>query len=712
MNIFAISGLINAIGIFTLGAVVYFKNRKREINIRYALFCFFVAFWSFCYFLWQIAQDRNLALFWARGLMVGAIFIPVCFLHFVLLLLDIYKTKKKIVNIGYLIFFFFLLVDLTPWFVNDVKPKMFFRFWPEPGPLFGFFLLIWLWYCMYPCYLLIRDYKKFTGIKRQQIKWVLIGILIGYSSGSTNYFLWYDIPIPPYGNFIVPIFVSMMAYAVIRLRLMDITILAVRAVIFSIVYGILLVIPLVAFFASKSILSKILLGPNWWLLPMSVAIYAVLALLAPFIYLAIQRRAEAILLKKQRHYQEIIKNLSKAMINIRDLEGLLKTITSTILEAVKVFFCAICIKDDEYKSFRLKSIHPTEAKSRFPEFISYDDSLVAILNVRKKPLLSEEVGKHAKIYLDSGLVIPCFGKDGLLAIIILGAKPNNDMYTNDDALTFENLSYSTSLAIENCTYWKEIEEHQRQARIQEMDLFSYSLAHEIDNPMNNIKTVATYLKDFFLKELSLAQEKQKEAQLGLEAILESQGRVSGMVKAIEEFGKPIAGEFGPLKLEAVLKNYLDLYLPEFKYHGIFFTKELPEKIPYIRGVKQELMQILANFSNNSIHALLATKEKKIHLKIEVPNSDFIRIIFKDNGYGIRQEKLSSIFAPFVTSKASTEGKGMGLYTIRRIIERHKGRVWAESEGKGKGATFYIELPIAKDVTEEDFKKEDRGKRLF
>lgn len=124
------------------------------------------------------------------------------------------------------------------------------------------------------------------------------------------------------------------------------------------------------------------------------------------------------------------------------------------------------------------------------------------------------------------------------------------------------------------------------------------------------------------------------------------------------------------------------------------------------------MQVLVNFSNNSIHALLGTEEKHITLKVETPNEDFIRIIFKDNGYGITQEKLSSIFAPFVTTKASTEGKGFGLYNCRRIIERHKGRIWAESEGKNKGATFFIELPIAKDVTEEDFKEEDKGKRIF
>jgi signal transduction histidine kinase len=480
---------------------------------------------------------------------------------------------------------------------------------------------------------------------------------------------------------------------------MDIKVVVTRAGIFVIVYTLVLGIPFWLGYITKS-----------WFSATGLAV--VLATLGPFIYTSLRKRAEDLLLKDQRRYQKALREAAKSMTRNRDLDKLAQAIDLIVVEEVKVSFAAIYLKDEEYNSFKRRHYFPPQEKDRFLEFIPLEANLIKILYEHKRPLTSEELGHQDKIDLDSGLVIPCFMEDELLGFMVLGPKPNNQIYTQDDLVVFETLSYSTSLAIENSQFWREIEEHQRQARIQEMDLFSYSLAHEIDNPMNNIKTVARYLKDYLLKELNLSPEKQKEVESVADSILGSQERVSGMVKAIEEFGKPTTGEFGPLKLEDVLKNYFDLYLPEFKYHGIFFTKEVPEKIPYIRGVKQELMQILANFSNNSIHALLATKEKKIHLKIEVPNSDFIRIIFKDNGYGITEEKLRSIFAPFVTTKASTEGKGMGLYTIRRIIERHKGRVWVESEGKGKGATFYIELPIAKDVTEEDFKKEDKGKRLF
>jgi signal transduction histidine kinase len=105
-------------------------------------------------------------------------------------------------------------------------------------------------------------------------------------------------------------------------------------------------------------------------------------------------------------------------------------------------------------------------------------------------------------------------------------------------------------------------------------------------------------------------------------------------------------------------------------------------------------------------------QKRVRLKLELLSPDWIRVTFSDNGYGITPEKMTSIFAPFTTTKASTEGRGMGLFTVRRIIEKHHGRVWAESEGKNKGASLIVELPVAKDITEEDFKKKDKGRRLF
>jgi signal transduction histidine kinase len=284
------------------------------------------------------------------------------------------------------------------------------------------------------------------------------------------------------------------------------------------------------------------------------------------------------------------------------------------------------------------------------------------------------------------------------------------MYTADDVLVFETVSYSTSLAIENCHFWKEIEDRQRKARLQEMDTYSYSLAHEIDNPMQVVIGQADLLQKYMLKELNPPQERQQELKESFDYIIEAARRVSGMVKAIRDFGQVTTGELTPLKIEDVIESFAKLYYPQFKAKGVVFQKAIPEGLGFVHGEKPELMQVLVILANNAVHAMGYSREKKIILKAERLQNATIRISFKDTGSGIKKEMLPIIFAPFTTTKASTEGTGMGLYNAQKIINRHNGKIWVESEGEHRGSTFFIELPVAEDVNEENFQTEK--KKIF
>jgi signal transduction histidine kinase len=99
-------------------------------------------------------------------------------------------------------------------------------------------------------------------------------------------------------------------------------------------------------------------------------------------------------------------------------------------------------------------------------------------------------------------------------------------------------------------------------------------------------------------------------------------------------------------------------------------------------------------------------EKKINLNVTQVYPDIIRISFTDTGCGIEKDMIPVIFAPFTTTKASSEGMGMGLYNAQKIIRRHKGKIWAESQGQDKGATFIIELPAAEDITGQELETFD------
>ena len=76
----------------------------------------------------------------------------------------------------------------------------------------------------------------------------------------------------------------------------------------------------------------------------------------------------------------------------------------------------------------------------------------------------------------------------------------------------------------------------------------------------------------------------------------------------------------------------------------------------------------------------------------------LKIIVKDTGIGLAKEEIKTLFTEFFergkeAEKVYTTGRGIGLYIAKNIVEAHQGKIWAESEGKSKGSTFYIELPL-------------------
>jgi signal transduction histidine kinase len=119
--------------------------------------------------------------------------------------------------------------------------------------------------------------------------------------------------------------------------------------------------------------------------------------------------------------------------------------------------------------------------------------------------------------------------------------------------------------------------------------------------------------------------------------------------------------------------------------------------------QMRIRQILINLIGNSIKF---TEKGSIFAEIEKikaadrPDNDKLLVRVRDTGIGIPKEKLEDIFEAFSQVDSSTTrkagGTGLGLPISRRLVEMHGGRLWAESEGLGKGTTLYLELPFTQE----------------
>ena len=734
MNPYAIPPLITDIILLVIGLFVYLKNRASKLNIIFSLFSFSMVVWLFGYTNMYLSKEPSIALKWARIGFLGIIFIPIFAYHFIISFLNL--KRKIILPIIYLLAVPSLLLSQTNYIYSGIK-EHFWGYYPIAGRIYFVFLSMFGVLFTKGVLLLFSYLRKESGLKRNQIKYVCLSFGLG-AFGIVDYLVKYPIfDVYPFGYVCALLFTSLIAFAIVRYRLLDITIALTRAGIFAIVYTLVLGIPFWLGYATKA-----------WFPATSLAV--ILATIGPFIYNHLRQQAENLLRKEQLEYQKELRDISSTMMLIKELEKLLRTIVLRVVDIVKVSWAGIYLKDEKETKYILKYQRARIGEINLPGEFSFDSELVKHFYQAKLPLIGEEihsselkVGTSTSLSADVerlstalgtspefiegrsrtiGLAVPCFIEDNLLGFILLGDKPKGQVYDESDVNTFTFLSNQTALAIENCQFYSQERQREHLRRIASLDRQIDCMAHEMDNPIHALLGVLGSI-ELALDELKevIPFEKMEYLKQKLSRVEFNAKRVSKMISAVKEFTRPTTGEFSPITLEHIIDSFVAIINPQLHYYGINFILNLPKEPIWLKANKVELEQVLVNLGTNSVQAIKeAPKEnkKEITLTAYKKNPSTLRIDFTDTGSGIEKKLLEDIFLDFVTTKASSEGTGLGLSISRKIISRHKGRLWAESEGAGKGATFHIELPIANDVTEEEKRKfqaaqnEDKKRELI
>ena len=159
-----------------------------------------------------------------------------------------------------------------------------------------------------------------------------------------------------------------------------------------------------------------------------------------------------------------------------------------------------------------------------------------------------------------------------------------------------------------------------------------------------------------------------------------------------ESGK-VTAKVEKIYIEDIIESVINELQNLAEQKNIYIRWERPEKSSVkVLADKDQLRQVVLNLIDNAIR-YTATGGVTITTELKDKNC---RVKIKDTGPGMVEEEISQLFVSFsrgsVGRKASTEGTGLGLYIAKKFAEMQKGKVWAESLGKGKGSTFYIEIP--------------------
>lgn len=225
--------------------------------------------------------------------------------------------------------------------------------------------------------------------------------------------------------------------------------------------------------------------------------------------------------------------------------------------------------------------------------------------------------------------------------------------------------------------------------------FSSGIAHEINNPLNNI-SLST---DTLLEEYSTMDE--EEVKEILDDIMTQTERASNIVRNLLDFSRAQSSEMQPLYIDYVLHKTTELVANELRIHKISLYKDIADLLPRVNGDLQKLQQVFLNLIINAEQAI--GDYGSISVRALETENGFIRTDICDTGPGIPPEILDQIFDPFFTTKEAGEGTGLGLAISYSIVKQHGGYIEVASK-PGEGTTFSVYLPPyveAKDEGGED-----------
>ena len=219
-----------------------------------------------------------------------------------------------------------------------------------------------------------------------------------------------------------------------------------------------------------------------------------------------------------------------------------------------------------------------------------------------------------------------------------------------------------------------------QAAYEELDTFSYTVSHDLRTPLTSIKTYA----ELMLKNKSIDENGQKM----LSRILIGADKMNFLIKEILNLARVGRSEinFETVDITSLLKEIKSEVWSAFKAER---TELFLGQLPNIKGDKTMIAQVFTNLIGNAVKYSAMVDKPKVEVSAYIDGGETIYAV-KDNGIGIDNRYYDRVFELFkrMDNVKEIEGTGVGLAIVKRVVEKHNGRVWFESK-LNVGSTFFV-----------------------
>jgi signal transduction histidine kinase len=484
-------------------------------------------------------------------------------------------------------------------------------------------------------------------------------------------------------GFVFPLAIG---YAVIRHDLFE----ADRFVRQSLVYAALTALVALTYAASVLVADRVAAGLDLRRSPLFPIAFVmiVLATIAP-LRDRVQRAVDDLFHRGRIDYKGTIARASEHMTTLLDRSAIVQHVLATMRDALHLEAPSVWERE------------PTGLVRRGgdPGRIPADDPGLAALVPIGRPLSLDEVEQSVRLrderdalrrlfaVLDAALVVPMVREGRLTGCLAVRGKATGATLSADDLDVLRTLANETAVALANAAAVEQLAEARvrlaHAERLAAIGELSAAVAHGIRNPLAGIRLAAQ-----LGLEAAAAADPVRES---FEDVLGAVDRLEAQVRGILDFARPFEPRLEPLDLPALAGSVLDAAAARLEASGVTVALDVPPSLPRVLADRAHLAQAMQELLSNAVDAMPQGGRVTIDARADDGNPPLVRLGVQDEGPGVPPEVRDRIFQLFMTTKSG--GTGVGLAVVRKIMERHGGRVTLEPSA-GRGARFVLELPAA------------------
>ena len=703
-----ISSLLNLLSALLLITFIVTSRDRNPVRRQYSYFLYAVLGWAAAYFLWRISTVESYAELYCKLLISSAGFLAITFYHFCLVLSG--SRSPVAVSMGYGVACSLVVFTFMGWIVDGVSAKSGHLFWPDAGVLMPVYLAYFVCYFIASGWVLVRGRRQHLGGRASDHLYVLCSTVVGFIGGSTNFPLWYDIPIQPYGNLLVAIYSFLVGYGLYRNRIVGISVDASKAGV-----CLLLNISVALFYLLFAGVYRTLVGNPFGTYDLwfqGVAAFCVSAVVfwgVPRLKLWTEKILEGVFRRERASALSDLKDLPTKLSDLAEDESIFEMTADTVMRSFDVTGVAIYALEPFDRAYRCSVSVGKLAEAAREYSIDVSHPLVESLTLQPVILVLDQTsGDMDQSYyqalvdlrneLKASVLVPIFANHELYGLIMIGSPNQPHVWSEEEISILFSVGAQIGINFRTRDFERRASEVDKLVALGTM---AAGLAHEIRNPLVSVQTFASFVESG--KSLDRVSDQFKGV------LLRDVKRIASIVEGVAQYSQNQKGKKSPIYINEVLLTSIEISSKLAEAHGVavrFLTEETVDAM--VSANLGQLVQVFSNLIENAVQALGSVEASEVAISVTRRQAhrgqSWVEVAVVDNGSGIPKAILSRIFDPFITSKDTGTrdermGMGLGLAISKRIIENHNGAISVINTPQG-GAKFMVSLKCIQSKDEE------------